>query len=268
MSKFSVLITGGRGYIGQNLQKFLEDKGIHCVIWDSKNDKQVEELALIPTEAVVHLAALPSVAGCKNDMKSAVRDNILATLSLFHITETKEVIFASSGAANEPNANFYATCKYIAEEEAFRLNKLGTRIKVMRFSNVFGGEGYIDNKTSVVAKFAKAKLNKKSIVINGNGLQKRDFIHVDDICNAIYLGLTKTDDELYNEPIEIGSGNKTSILELAKMFDCDYRFDLGSDMVGVSEAFANTERAKNLLGFNVSKKIEDYVKVIPTISSS
>jgi len=258
----SVLITGGKGYIGTNLHKFLENKGIHCVIWDSKDGKQVEELTMVPTEAVVHLAALSSIVACEEDYKSAVRDNILATLLLFHIVGPKEVIFASSGAANVPTANFYAANKYIAEEEAFRLNKLGSKIKVMRFSNVYGGEAYIENKTSVVAKFARAKMKNKPIIINGDGTQKRDFIHVEDICEAIYLGLIKTDKKLYDKPIEVGSGKMTSILSLVRMFDHKYIYNKQSKTVGVSEAVADTTTAEKLLGFKATRKIEDYIKTL------
>lgn len=266
-----VLITGGRGYIGTNLKQFLIDKKIKVDIADRLDGNNVEYILdnrkFRRYSGIVHLAATSGIKNCMDDMKRAVINNVSASYRLFNMACKRKVplVFSSSQAAKQPESNFYAMTKYLAEVEAIRLNKkMGANIKILRFCNVYGGLDYIETKGTVVAQFAKAVMNGDNMVINGPGTQVRDFIHVTDICNAIYKSL-KHRDVVYR-PIDIGSGVPVSVATLASFFEGGFTNNLESDKIGVSWNVADDSEAREILGFDSCIDIEDYAKEFkPTI---
>jgi len=255
----NVLVTGGAGYIGINLQKYLEDRNI-CFF---SIDPGAESISRVGSniDFIVHLASLPGIVACKNDFEKAVVDNISTAFNIFNITAICEipVIFTSSQAAKSPD-NTYALMKRICEIEADRFNKdkyHNADIRVFRLTNVYGGLEYLERKNTVVKKFIVANNENSAIMINGDGSQIRDFIHVDDVCEAIYLCMQRK--ERMTKPVDIGTGIGTSILDLAKMFEYGYSFIPDSENVGASESIADTKRAEKLFGFKAQKKLQDYI---------
>ena len=81
---------------------------------------------------------------------------------------------------------------------------------IFRFFNIYG-----KNSVAVVAKFIAQKLQKKKITIFGDGKQKRDFLHIKDLNEAIYksIMIKKSNNEIYN----LGSGKAQSIIYLKKI---------------------------------------------------
>jgi len=81
---------------------------------------------------------------------------------------------------------------------------------ILRFFNIFGPKS-----NAVIGKFLAQKIQKKKITIFGNGLQKRDFLHVDDVSNAILkvINNKKSKGKIYN----LGSGKANSILDIIKL---------------------------------------------------
>ena len=211
-------------------------------------------------DVIVHLAAISGIGDCKNDINGSIRDNVIAPLNLFRLAREQEipVIFSSSQAAKTPEANLYAMQKKIAEVEAKRLNEIGADIKVLRFTNVYGGINFLKNKTTVVKQFIEAVKKGEEFVVNGNGEQIRDFIHVDDVCRAIYKCL-EYDGQIIN-PIDIGTGIGTSVFELAKMTKGKFTFDEYSTEIGTMKNVADTKGMKIFFKFEAEKKIEDYIK--------
>ena len=267
MAKFKhVLITGGAGYIAANLSNYLHSGKDILVsnhvdkLWDNR----VEDMRnVLEYDVIVHLAAMAGISNCTNDIDGSIKDNILAPLTLFRLAKDQgiPVIFTSSQAAKIPEANFYAMQKRIAEIEAKRLNGIGADIKVLRLTNVYGGFNFLKKKTTVVANFINAIKKEENLIVNGNGEQVRDYIHVDDVCNAIYKCID------YNapisEPIDICTGIGTSVFSLAKMTKGDFVFDEYSKMVGTLRNVGDPAKAKEIINFKVTKateKLEDYIK--------
>jgi len=89
---------------------------------------------------IVHLAALPEIKNCEKYIKRAIIDNVVATYKVLDLgyRYNKPVVFASSGAAQDPKSSIYSITKNIGEEKAFQLNKVGGRNTVLRFANVYG----------------------------------------------------------------------------------------------------------------------------------
>ena len=253
-----ILITGGKGYIGSNLVDYLKEKDCECVVVDKKDGNWVLNINDVwRYNFVVHLAAVSGIPDCTADPEEALTTNVTSTLHIMQQARKYErpLVFASSGAAPTPYESLYSMTKWQGEVEARRLNKEGGKNHVLRFSNVYGGK-YWEEKPSVIPVFQKAKAQGKELIINGTGEQKRDFIHVEDICSAIWKALNTQ--RIIGLPIPICTGETTSILEIAKMMDCKFTFCKNSDIIGVPDVITNTQLGKDILDFETERNLSDY----------
>jgi nucleoside-diphosphate-sugar epimerase len=254
-----ILITGDMGYIGINLALYLKKKNQQIVGIDKKMKRSVEtitEKQLNGIDFVVHLAAISGIKVCEENKTQAIENNICSSFRLFRLCSYLNIplIFASSQAAKNPK-NTYAFTKFLCEErimEYVKENKIN--FKSFRFANVYGGLGYLEKKSTVVSNFIK----DNEIIINGNGKQTRDFIHVEDICQAIWLGINNSD--IVTKPIDIGTGVSISILELAEATKKKFTFNVKSDIIGTMSNIANIKKAKDILGFSANSKVLNYIK--------
>jgi UDP-glucose 4-epimerase len=83
----------------------------------------------------------------------------------------------------------------------------------LRFSNVYGP--FSPHKRNAVPNFIKRRLTGEPIVIYGDGSQTRDFIFVDDLCDAIHRSLVT--DEIGGEVFQVATGVETSVLDVASL---------------------------------------------------
>jgi len=258
----SVMVIGGDGYIGTSLVKCLKSADLSVWSYDKERGSRGEDFTdVVGHDAVVLLAAFPGIIACRGNMRKAVVNNISVAFNIMNqaAKDHVPVIFTSSQAAKEPFDNFYATIKKIIEIEALRLNqRKNADNRILRLTNVYGGENYLEKKNTVVKQFVMARQNRIKMVINGSGHQIRDFIHVNDVCTAIYKCIMH--DERIPEPIDIGTGIGVSVLNLAEMFGTAFSFCGDSDTVGSDVSVADTTKAKEILDFYATEKLSDYIK--------
>lgn len=256
-----ILITGNRGYIAKNLALYLSDKGFQTGGFDKKDGVYAETFT-IPKKhdlfAIIHLAAISSIEECEKNIADVVTNNVIASSNIFdQATHYRiPVVFASSQAAKKPESSVYGSSKRYAECYADYFNDHGGKIRVLRLANVYGGRNYIEEKSSVVAKFMRARSNGNHLIVNGTGEQTRDFVHVEDVCQAIYLSLYNLRD--FEEPVDIGSGCSISVLDLAKMTGCEIEFNYKSSAVGTMKNEVDLSLAKELLGYEPHHNICNY----------
>jgi nucleoside-diphosphate-sugar epimerase len=96
------------------------------------------------------------------------------------------------------------------------------------------------------------------MVVYGDGSQVRDFIHVLDVCDAVYKCAEREKGFLI--PVDVGSGQGVSVLDLAKMLKSEFTFDKNSDIIGIKRSVANPDRAYKLFGFKTKHKLSTYLK--------
>jgi GDP-L-fucose synthase len=131
--------------------------------------------------------------------------------------------------------------------------------------------GYFDNFSlenshvlpALIRKMHEAKLNNsKSITLWGSGSPKREFMHVDDLAEAINLLITKYDSD---EPINVGVGQDLSILELANLikkvvqFEGEINWD-NSKPDGTPRKLLDVTKLKNL-GFTPKIDLEEGIRL-------
>ena len=252
----NILITGGCGFIGSHVaERFAKNNSV--IIIDNLSSGKIENIAHIINhvtyhnldicnyddiknvfqniDSVVHLAANVSVQySIKNIIKSSEINvqGFLNVLELSRKYNVKKIFYASSAAVFGDNQNMpldessitnpispYGLEKKINEQYAGLYKKLyNTNILGLRFFNVYGQRQRPDSMyAGVISKFIDYNKKCKPFIINGDGMQTRDFINVEDIADVIFKlnKLTKFDIEVAN----IATGKKTSILDLANIIN-------------------------------------------------
>jgi dTDP-L-rhamnose 4-epimerase len=114
-------------------------------------------------------------------------------------------------------ASIYAATKY-AQEDLTRIicNTLGIGTSILRFQNVYGaGQSLHNPYTGILSIFSTRIRQQKSVPIFEDGLESRDFVHVDDVVKAILAALESQ--HANTEVLNVGSGKATSILEVANL---------------------------------------------------
>jgi UDP-glucose 4-epimerase len=186
-------------------------------------------------DVVYHLAALPRVQWSIENPKQANQTNVEGTLKLLEASRKNSVgkfVFISTSAVYGMAALIpaletqeldpcspYALQKLIGEQYCVLYKKLyGLDISTLRLFNVFGPDIPYDNPYSLVLGIFFDQLKQgKPLTVTGDGNQRRDFIHVDDVINAII----KSGQRTYTGPINIGSGVSVSVNEIVKMLNAE-----------------------------------------------
>ena len=194
-----ILITGHKGFIGTRLTERLADFGIVGI--DIREGMNLISCSLpndFDVEVVYHLAAQSDVAASWKDPVHDM-DNIRMTARLVKRYPHTKIIYANSAATLPPISSPYGFSKWASAEY---LKTFHNDYIVCTFPNIYG-----EGSRSVVDIFKKLD----SVTIYGDGLQTRDYVHVDDIVE----GLVKAKDWPKGE-YQMGSGKSTTVLELAK----------------------------------------------------
>lgn len=251
MTKKTVLVTGGAGFIGKHTVKsLLED--FEVIVLDRKEqpanlnckyykmDVTSEELEKVfqdnNIDYVIHLAALPSVADSIKMPLVDCKDNYQATVNVCTLAKkygVKKIVFSSTAAV-------YANPQYLPVDEkhptsylspyAITKNASENFIKycgidyiIFRYANVYGVGQDAFGEAGVVAKFFDLMSKGKPVQIHGNGKQYRDFIYVEDVAKANTLAL-KTDVD--GEIINVSTNLRTSINDLFEVLKKELNYKL------------------------------------------
>ena len=108
---------------------------------------------------------------------------------------------------------------------------LGVSSIIYRYQNVYGpGQSLSNPYTGILSIFSTRILNNNQIEIFEDGLESRDFVYVDDIVDATILGLKITDK--INTVFNVGSGRRTSVLNVANTLEKYYKFDANINISG------------------------------------
>lgn len=245
-----LVVTGGLGFIGANFAAYMRRRApnaeLVCIDW--REDTLPDVAGLYDTvhpgdfgapstaplyaraDAVIHLAATTTVQESIQDPRASFENNVVKTQNLLDMLRRAapeaQFVFASTGGAiigehhgpihenipPRPVSPYGATKLAVEALLSAYTGSFGMRAAALRFSNVYGpGSGH---KGSVVAAFCKAYLQSGQLVINGDGQQTRDYVHVDDICQAIF----KTIAADATGTFQLGTGRATSLLDLVDAF--------------------------------------------------
>lgn len=252
-----VVVTGGAGFIGHHLVNLLINEGHEVHVWDNLSTGKLENIPdsatftkldltidTLPTDLkadwVFHLAAPVSVQeslenpykyeqGCFMATKRVLDWSVAHGVTDFTLASTAAVYGDREDAPFTEDSELkpmspYATWKLNAEHLIKQYNqRFGMRTTALRFFNVFG-EGQHDSGSyaPAVALFLKQFEAFQPITVTGDGQQTRDYIYVKDICKALYS--TMKNPWGTTRVMNVGTGEETSIIEIARAFGGEYTF--------------------------------------------
>ena len=292
-----ILVTGGAGFIGSHITEYLVQRGDDVTVLDNLNTGRKENLAKIndkinfvngdirdyklleklvsDTAGVFHEAALASVQDSFN-MKDEYFDvNVNGTENIFKLAKEYgfKVVYASSSSVygnpkkipiNEDDdrkpINPYAQTKLDGEVLAKKYSEMGVRVIGLRYFNVFGPR-QSKEYAGVIKLFLEKIKQKIPPKINGDGLQTRDFVHIDDVVMANILAM---DSNIKHEFFNVGTGNSISILELANAIIRASSLSLepihGPELSGdVKATQADITLIRKLLNWEPTIRLDDWV---------
>jgi len=246
------LVTGGAGFIGSTLVDALLRDGAQVMVIDDLSrgrrehvdpragfhqmDVGDDELGTLIGEVhpdvVFHLAAQIDVRRSVAEPIHDTRVNVVGTVNLLQACAragVRRMIFASSGGALygdtdaipteegercEPQS-VYGAAKLAGEIYGNVFSRLYGVMEfvALRYGNVYGPRQDPHGEAGVVAIFIQRLLKGGDAVINGDGLQTRDYVYVDDVVGANLAAATAADLGPYN----IGTGLETDVNEIHRL---------------------------------------------------
>lgn len=247
-----LLITGGAGFIGSNLARYILNRHPSFkvrVIDDFSTgrrenlngvDVEIIEASILDFErltaavegvdSIVHLGAIPSVPRSIANPRATHDANSTGTLNVLEAAREMNVghvVVASSSSVYGSNPTLpkseydwtrpmspYAVSKLATEGYANAYHfAYGMKTLAFRFFNVYGPLQAADHAyAAVIPKFLDATLESLPVQVHGDGLQSRDFTHVDTVCAVITSAVRN---QIYStDPVNLAYGSNTTLLEL------------------------------------------------------
>jgi dTDP-L-rhamnose 4-epimerase len=161
-------------------------------------------------------------------------------------------------------SSVYALSKFDQERMCLMIGRVyGIPTVALRFFNAYGPFQALANPyTGVLAIFSSRLLNGNPPLLNEDGNQRRDFVHVTDVACACRLALER--DQAADQVINVASGEPITIAEVAKRIACvlgkphlrpqvTNRYRVGD----IRHCFADISRARTILGYAPRVSLED-----------
>ncbi len=247
-----IFITGGGGFIGGHLAKFLLESKFEITIFDDLSNCTKEMIESIGNvnfvkgdirnyellkqsmknhELVIHLAAKTSVSDSKEYQEIVMDVNVNGSLNVLKSCKncniSKFIAISSAavygeGIETKPNnegtptnpISVYGKSKLEMENEVKEFSRTSNIDSIIfRLFNVYG-EGQSDVYAGVIKKFVNSARQNKPVLIYGKGDQTRDFIHVNDVIEYIDRAIKNIEGKK-GEIYNIGTGITISIKQLA-----------------------------------------------------
>ncbi len=245
------LVTGGAGFIGSNVVKYLLNKkwevrvidnlstGYKCNL-DEMNVDFIEgdicnaEITMEACKAIDVVFHLAASVGRQKSLENPIRDSNINLLGTVNVLEgmrkhaVKRIVYSSSAAifgelitpsideSHPQNADSpYGVSKLAAEKMILAYSGIYDITGIcLRYFNIYGVNQRYDTYGNVIPIFTNCIYSHKPMTIYGDGEQTRDFINVKDIARANYLAaITNKGTDVYN----LGSGSSITINKLANM---------------------------------------------------
>jgi len=291
----NALISGGCGFIGSHLVRRLLADGHHVLVIDDFSEGSPENLPshdclriycrsvldrtidlFADIDTVFHLAALPRPQKSIIDPIPAHEVNVTGTLNVLLNCKAlgiRRLVFASSGSVyGEQGVDPYLESAALHPMSPYGLQKIigeqycklftdiyGVQTNCLRIFNVYGdGMNPNGEYASLIPKFIRLIRHADPPTIYGTGKQRRDFVHVSDVVEAM---ISAAQSPAYGEVINIGSGINYSVNQIFSIICEKSGMNIeplyGPAVLEPAATLASREKAYQLLGWEPSISIEE-----------
>ena len=224
----NALVTGHLGYIGQNLFWKLNSLGHSVMGIDLKMHKDIldgfpQSYYDFKPDVIFHLAAIPRVVYSVENPVEVMHNNIHSTSIVLEFAKKvgAPVIYSSSssvvGNGSGPESP-YALSKYVGEMETLLYNRLyGLDTVALRYFNVYSVDQVAEGPyATCVANWRRFIKNGKTPYITGDGEQRRDMAHVNDVVSANIFCMNNIE-SVSGKVFDVGTGNNISLNEMKEL---------------------------------------------------
>lgn len=248
-----VVITGGNGYLGSRLSKYLTEYGheitaicypeipkeknwsemVHqAIIGDITEKPVIEMISRLNADAIIHLVSLDHHQSEK-DPNFVSQINVQPTWNLLHKCTSKGLkkfiyfstihIYGKNQSGNiienQPPTPFnaYGLTHHLSEEICNYYNRKTTAKCInIRLSNSYGEPVFSDANcwSLIVNDLTRSALINKKIILKSDGSAVRDFIHYSDICEGVHKLLISTE-KTESNTMHFSSSRSISMLDVA-----------------------------------------------------
>ena len=284
-----ILVTGGAGFIGSNLIKYLLMKTKYKILClDNystglkKNHVKSIRVKYIKGEnqnitrllrsyrknikVIFHFGEFSRIFQSFLNYEDCIRSNLKGSFEVvtFATKNKIKMIYSATSSmlgnnGKDENLSPYSWSKSKNIELIKNFNKwFGLKYEIVFFYNVYG-PGQIKNSkmSAVIGIFEEQYLNKKALTVVKPGTQKRDFTHIDDIVKGCFLAWKKGKQSEYM----LGTKKQYSIIDVAKMFKTKIKFIPKRRGERFKSSITNNN-AHKLLKYKATIDIKDYISNI------
>tara|TARA_R100001015_G_C4619078_1_gene175695 strand:- start:189 stop:1037 length:849 start_codon:yes stop_codon:yes gene_type:complete len=271
------LVTGGAGFVGTNLIKRLLKDGHEVVSFDNYStgfrENEQDGCRYIKTDVIdgftnwikkfdiiFHLGALARIQPSIKNPSETIKNNFDGTLNVLEYARKNNTPVIYAGSSSKHHGLYgspYAWSKYGGEELCKLYSEVyGLNTTICRFYNVYGPH-HIRTGTyaTVIGIFENQFMKKLPLTIVGDGEQRRDFTHINDIVDGLVKCVGKNHK---GEIFELGSGVNYSINEVADMFNCQKEY-IPPRPGEYDVTLCDYSKAKNILGYQPKNNLKNYI---------
>ena len=273
-----VVVTGGAGFVGTNLivkllkeghevtsidnyHTGLEQNHIEGCTYLNYDIRTIKDYSWLEPDVIYHMAAIARIQPSFEKPIDYFTTNANGTLNIVNWCAKNDVPLIYAGSSSKHSGRFknpYTFSKDIGEDiVSLYQEHYGLKASIARFYNVYGPYqleegGYC----TLIGIWKKAIRDNQPTYITGDGEQRRDFTHVDDIVDALYK-ITVLN--AWNYDFELGRGKNYSVNEIAAMIGISPEYV--DARPGEARNTLNTDNtAKEVLGWEPKINIEDYIQ--------
>ena len=293
------LVTGAAGFIGSNLVDYLLEQGHTVVSVDNESannekfhwthengmalnvkgditDYKFMKNVFTGVDYVFHLAAESRLQPAIENPIGAVEKNCVGTTVMLQCARevgVKRFVYSSTSSAygNNPYPNVetqpddclnpYSASKAAGEKFCKMYTDLyGLETVILRYFNVFGQRSPARGQYApVIGIFQRQKESGEPLTLVGDGSQKRDFIHVEDVARANYIAATADLGDHIGEVFNIGSGKNYSIKDIADVIS-DNQVFIPKRSGEMETTLADITKVESVMGWKPEIDVLEWIK--------